>query len=49
MGSSKHKFDNMAFDHDSIIEPIASRIKEYEEPTQHTVLFFGVKSIHPNM
>ncbi len=30
MGSYKHKFDNIAFDHEGIIEPIATRIKEYE-------------------
>lgn len=45
MGCYKHRFDKIAFDHDSLLEPIITRIKEYEEQTQHSIFMFGVKSI----
>ena len=49
MGGYKHKFDRIAFDHDTLIDPIVERIIGYEEETEHSVVFFGVKSIYKAM
>lgn len=48
MGCYKHKFDKIAFEQEGLLEPIVSRIKEYEEETQHSIFLFGVKSTHAN-
>lgn len=44
MGCYRHRFDGISFSQEGVLEPIASRIQEFEESTQHSVFLFGVKS-----
>ena len=45
MGSYRHRFDLLSFEHEQIIEPIVSSILEGQENSHHSVILFGVKSI----
>lgn len=43
MGCYKHKFDQIAYDQEAVLEPILTRILDSQEDSHHTIVLYGVK------
>lgn len=43
MGCYRHKFNNVAFDQETILEPIVHKILENTKEDHHAVVFYGAK------